>query len=223
MDLMARTQVDPWPTIDHHDRQILLSVLAQFLALGAKGGGSKALSADHSDTFDKSLEGICKEVAVTIQKNVIKWLVDLNFSNVEHYPQLEHGKISDSDIQTLSAAVSALYTAGALTPDPTLEQWIRSSMHAPDLPDDIAENYSDRQTAKTTVVQAPPPNGPPEENTNDEDDEPEDDLDDNGGEDQLTAAERAERKALINAIRAKDELIKIWDPEYAKAGRHINI
>lgn len=219
MDLMARTQVDPWPTISHHDRQILLATLTQFLELGSKGGGSKALSADHSDLFEKSIEGVCKELAVTIQKRIIKRLVDMNFPDVRHYPSIEHGKVSDNDIATLSTALAGLYTAGVLTPDPTLEQWARQAMHAPDLPDDIADDYANRQTAKTTVVAAPVTT-PPEDTTNDEGDEPEADTSDNGGNDQVTGSD-----LLKNAVSAREALMAAWDPEYAelKASRRINI
>src|SRR5215210_6391716 len=86
-DMMAKSTRDLSPMIDHHNREIMKSVLAQFLELGAtQGSGSRALSEDHSDMFLQSLETVAQGVADTINKDAIKELVDLNFNDVTTYP-----------------------------------------------------------------------------------------------------------------------------------------
>jgi hypothetical protein len=87
MDMMAGTTRDPQNSIAHHDRQIMKAVLAQFLELGSagatnSGGGSHALSKDHSDLFLQSIESIARSFASAMNKYAIRQLVDLNFDNV---------------------------------------------------------------------------------------------------------------------------------------------
>ena len=66
-DMKGNTTKDVMPTIEYQDRQILLSVLGQFLLLGANdASGSRAVSQDHSRLFVKALESVAKQVGVII-------------------------------------------------------------------------------------------------------------------------------------------------------------
>lgn len=99
MDMMAGTTRDPQNSIAHHNRQIMKAVLAQFLELGSagatnSGGGSHALSKDHSDLFLQSIESIASSIASAINKYAIKQLVDLNFDGVQKYPCLDFDGIT---------------------------------------------------------------------------------------------------------------------------------
>lgn len=155
LDMKANTVKDILPTIMYHDRQILLSVLAQFLELGAKGGGSKALSQDHSAMFMMSEEAAVKNIVSTIQKQLIEPLCDLNFTDMPNgYPKLTSGRVSDEDITNVAASVNQLMVAGALTADPTLESWIRESLHAPELPEELRDQvaYKEAKTPPTPTV-----------------------------------------------------------------------
>lgn len=158
LDMKGNSVKDVLPTIEYHDKQILLSVLAQFLNLGSHGsGGSRAVSKDHSQLFMLSEEAAVKTLVSTIQRELIVQLVDLNFSDLPNgYPQLKAGRVADDQIETMAAAVNQLMTAGALTPDPTLETWVRDSLHAPDLPDEL----KDPETYKEAHLPPPPPLDP---------------------------------------------------------------
>lgn len=215
MDMKAPTTANIWPSIDHHNRQILLSGLAQFLDLGTKGGGSKALSADHSDLFQLSLEALAKNISSTLQRMLINPLCDINFPGLKDYPRIEHAKMGDDDVTTIASAVSQLMTATVLTPDPDLEQAVRTILHLPDLPDDIRDDYANRITAKPAPA-APTtinPNEPAEDNENDDDDEPEDNDAGDGdgdGNSQVTAS------AFARAIKARESLMEAIENEYAR-------
>lgn len=150
LDMKASTVKDVLPSIQYHDKQILLSVLAQFLNLGSSGSsGSRAVSKDHSELFMLSEEATIKTIVSTLQMELINQLVDLNFSDLQNgYPKLISGRISDDSITTLSGAINQLMTAGAVTPDPELEGWIRKSLHAPELPDEYKNDYENRPMPK---------------------------------------------------------------------------
>lgn len=143
LDMQSQTTKDILPTLQYLDKNISKSVLAQFLELGSgKSGGSKALSQDHSQLFMLSEEAAAKTLASTVQEALIKQLCDLNFSDLPNgYPTLSFGKIGDDDITVIAAAVSSLMTAGAITPNPNLEDHLLDTMHMPNLPDQLHKEY----------------------------------------------------------------------------------
>jgi len=168
------TVSDIQTSLEYHKREITKSVLAQFLELGGSGkgsSGSRAVSADHSQLFEMALEHVAKYIQTVINRNVIKDLIDLNYSDKTGYPTLEHSKIGDDDIAVTSTAINQLMSVKAMTPDPELEQALRNMMHLPDLPDDIRDNYDNRPS----VTPVADPNNPavpapakPDEDTKDE-------------------------------------------------------
>jgi hypothetical protein len=129
----AHTTRDPNNSINHHNKEILQSVLAQFLELGQtkSNSGSRALSQDHSDLFLKALEAIANNLIAEINKNLIPELVDMNFDNVTVYPVLDFGGIIKADVTALGTAYSQLVTAGAITPTDDDQQYLRASMGLP--------------------------------------------------------------------------------------------
>lgn len=153
LDMKANTVKDVLPSIQYHDRQIMASVLAQFLHLGASGGsGSKALSQDHSQMFMMSEEAAVKTLVSTIQQELIQQLCDLNFTDMPNgYPKLTSGRVADDSIINTADAINKLMSVGAVTPDPGLESWLRETLHAPELPDDLETDDEEiEKTGKTT-------------------------------------------------------------------------
>ena len=146
-------------TIEYHDKQIMLAVLAQFIMLGTRSSGSsgsRATSEDQSRLFELGLESVARNIAGTLQDAIIKPLCDYNFSNLKgKYPKIEFDKIGDENIQHISAAVGTLLQANGLTMDPDLEQALRTLLKLPDLPEDYRDNWSNR--LELSGSQAVPP------------------------------------------------------------------
>jgi phage gp29-like protein len=140
MDMKGGTLKDIEPSIDHHDREISKSVLAQFLDLGAgrNASGSRAVGQTHSELFEESVQSIVDTIADTFNQYVIRDLVDLNF-NVAEYPRLKTGDISSESLTDLATAVTQFVTAGLLTPTREDEEHVRSLLTFPDMPDDTEE------------------------------------------------------------------------------------
>lgn len=122
---------DPTATINRYNREILISVLAQFLDLGSGPQGSRALSADHSTTFHNNLTAIAKQIKDVINKYAIQQLVDLNF-NVQNYPTLEFSKIGLVDYVKLSSALKTLIDSNVIKPDAQTEDYLREVMNLPE-------------------------------------------------------------------------------------------
>jgi phage gp29-like protein len=136
LDMGAAKTRDPKNSIEYHNRQIVLNILAQFLMLGTDGaGGSYALSKDQSDFFYDSLQAIAKNISDTINKYAIKQLIDLNWPGTKDYPSLCYDDIGSIDKQKFAETVNKLVGAQIITVDDKLEQYIRQELDLPDKPE----------------------------------------------------------------------------------------
>lgn len=146
-DMQAKTVRDPKESIEHHNREIMKSVLAQFLELGAtQGSGSRALSEDHSELFLQSLVTVAQGIADAFNKYAVKELVDLNFDRVSAYPKLCFTGITQTDGQTLAGTYQTLVTAGAMQVGSNDEQFFREALGLPERdPEDIVEQPAPAQ------------------------------------------------------------------------------
>lgn len=148
----ASSTRDPQNSISHHNKEILQSVLAQFLELGmsASGSGSRAVSMDHSELFLKAMEAIAGTIVDEFNKNLIPELVDLNFNDVKKYPKLDFAGIEKVDVDALSKAYASFVTSGALTPTDDDQQYIRGALGLPPRSqEDIDKDAEEEETAVT--------------------------------------------------------------------------
>lgn len=119
--------VDPLPSIDHHDRKIYESILATFT-------GTKDVTQESLDTFYKSTRYVARVIAATINRYVIRELVDINFLRKNGYPKLCVRRMGEwEETRTMTFALRNLVGAQVLTPDLPLENLIRSSWGLPPL------------------------------------------------------------------------------------------
>lgn len=123
---------DTMRSIEHHDMMIVRSGLASFLSLS--GGDAQSHSRDLSTFFLMSLRALAKGICETINKDVIRRLVDLNFT-VERYPTIEVTRIDMRDIDQFLQGFASMVGVGAITPSPDTENAVRSMLNLPDLPE----------------------------------------------------------------------------------------
>ena len=130
-DMKAKGVKDPSNTIARYNREILTSVLAQFLDLGAGSTGSYALSEDQSAIFHNNLSAIASQVADVLNKYAIKQLVDLNYT-VKEYPKLKFSKIGVVRYEKIATALSKLVQQKVITVDEQLEDSVRQLLDFPE-------------------------------------------------------------------------------------------
>lgn len=173
-DLKAGSQSKMEESIAHHNREISKNILAQFLELGSwDGGGSYALSEDQSSLFLISLAAIAKQIAETINRDLIKQLVDLNFDLApnQNYPKLKYNKLWEVDYTKISTALSTLAGAGILKPDDDLEGHVRNILDLPkkleeengEMEDETEMETEDETTEDTTEMQPTPEDMTPDD------------------------------------------------------------
>lgn len=189
LDMKGNTTKDVLPTLALHKRAIYESILATFMDLGgSSGSGAKSLSGDLTSFFLKAEQAVANIIVETIAEDLIHQLCDMNYSNLPNgYPKLTVGTIGDDDVDSLATAVSALATAGVLTPDPDLEDHIRSILRFPKLPEHLKEDPDD--------------DGDDDESAAGDTDLPEDTK--NQLDDQTKAALKAARKARRKLIEVE--------------------
>lgn len=143
MEMKGGSIKNPVQMINHHDRQIMKNVLAQFLELGSQGSsGSWSLSRDHSQLFIQSIEAVADYVVDVMDRYLIRKIVDYNFS-VEQYPKLSYGTIGSIDLNNWTTALQRALQTGALIPDEAIQRHTRSLF---DLPE------SDGETADMSMI-----------------------------------------------------------------------
>jgi len=148
-----KDQFDFEKLINHHDREITKSVLAQFLELGVTKG---ALSQSKSDQnlFLKSIMAHVEMILERINRELVTEIVMMNFDGVEAFPKIEVSGIEQDDIAELSAAVQRLSQTGHLTPDLKTENVLRRKLKLPEIEEQVRKKEvvddDDKAKAKKT-------------------------------------------------------------------------
>lgn len=133
------------------DDEIVKSFLCNFLLL-TKGSGSFALSNDLSDFFLKGLEQMAVDMQMVIDDQIIKPLIEVNFGE-KPLIQTTHSEVGGKGGVKIAEAISKLLSAGAITGDDKLEDWIRKLYKMPE---------SDLETRRERPSEVPEPEPDPE-------------------------------------------------------------
>jgi len=136
-----RTLMDVMPYIEYQDILISRGILAQFLNLGSKAGGSFALSKDQTDLFLMLLNASCKYICNTINSYAIPQLINYNF-NSDLYPKLTFKALGSEKILE---AIKLMVDGKIILPDEDLEKYVREML---ELPEKSEESYADQMASK---------------------------------------------------------------------------
>lgn len=163
MDMMAKSLKETIPSIEHHNRQIPVNVLAGFMDLGASSGsGSRAVGEVQLKVFEYSVKFVADYIADTMNRYVVKPLVDLNF-NVTEYPKITAGEVGGESLAVLAKALSDLITAGVITPTSEDEAYLRGILGLPELPEGEEGDESERKAGGKKKPAAKDPDADDEE------------------------------------------------------------
>lgn len=124
MQMGSRVGTNALPSIQHHNEQIVVNILAQFLTLGSTQTGARALGDSFKDLFLLSLQSVAIYTEDILNRDAIKPLVDLNY-NTDKYPKLKASSIREPGFSSMAEAVNKLVSSGSLTNDEAMENHIR--------------------------------------------------------------------------------------------------
>lgn len=124
--------VDVIKSIEHHDGQIMLNTMSQFLLLGIEGtGGGRATSGSQQDLFNKSLRYVANIICDAINLYCIPYLVGYNFKS-DKFPKLRARNIGETkDLQQWASGLANLKAQGLINWTPETEIWVRRVVDAP--------------------------------------------------------------------------------------------
>lgn len=132
--------IDPSKSLDRYDRQIAMSVLADFIFLGQSSVGSFALSSDKTALFSQALGGFLKLVVGELNTKLVPAIWMLNGLDPELMPTITHDDIEKPDLGVLGAFLGSMTSAGAqLFPDRELENRLRELAGMPPAPEEGSE------------------------------------------------------------------------------------
>jgi len=129
--------------IAHHNKMILMSVLANFLALGTDSTGSFSLSKDQSSFFLKHVEDKAEYIREQITNQVIKKLVMINFGPNAEVPELVFTPLGDIDYKEYSETLKTLADAGLIQKSPEVKDHVHNTFKLPEYDDSIEEKEDD--------------------------------------------------------------------------------
>lgn len=125
-------QFDTSKIIERYDTRIAMTVLADFLFLGHEQSGSWALSSDKTRLFSMAIGAYLDIISETFNRHAIPRLLELNkkFEGAA-LPKLIHGDIETQDLKELGEYLKAMSEMGLITPDDTLEEFLREQASLP--------------------------------------------------------------------------------------------
>jgi hypothetical protein len=133
--------------INRYKKDILMTVLGQFLMLGMDGKGSLALSKDQTDFFNMAVNGFAKIIAETFSKFAIPKLLTLNGFDPEGI-RIEHTAAGDVNADSLLQIFLSYAQAGLVIITPEDEVWIRGLLGAPEKTVEQIEEAQEEEKAE---------------------------------------------------------------------------
>lgn len=126
----GRRAFDTTQVLNRYDQRIAATVLADFITLGSEGrSGSYAMSRNKTDMFSVAVIGFLDMVTAEFNRRAVPDLLAMN--GLEGKAVMKHGDIARRDLTELGTYVQNLAAAGALVPDPVLEDHLREEAGLP--------------------------------------------------------------------------------------------
>lgn len=132
-------QFDTSKIISRYDRAIAQTVLADFIFLGHESVGSFALSSDKTKLFATAIGAFLDIISETFNRKAVPALIDMNakhFTRISDYPRMIHGDIETADLEKLGNFLKTMADLGLITPDETLEDFLRVQASLPERVED---------------------------------------------------------------------------------------
>jgi hypothetical protein len=146
--------------ISHHETKIAQAALASFLKTGEAKVGSHALFGGQTDFFLKSLIAAGEDICYVFNNDIIPELINLNFKQVDNYPELYVKDIGSRDLKEFAEMINTLIKCFVLTPDEegSFEDEIRKMYDLPDRTEEQKKRVEQKIKEGKSVFVAHPGN-----------------------------------------------------------------
>ncbi|MBV5325512.1 MAG: hypothetical protein J0626_09750, partial [Rhodospirillaceae bacterium] len=129
----THSKVDARSAINAYNAQIAMTVLADFVMLGAQSkNGSFALSVNKTDLFTTALQTWVNSIAAVLNRYLLPPIWEMNGFDPKLMPKFKPGTVAQIDMAALGDLIQKMAGAGAtLFPDKDLEDSIRNAAGLP--------------------------------------------------------------------------------------------
>lgn len=124
--------IDPSAAVQRYETRVAQTLFTQFMFLGMNGVGTQALGRTLTDVFVTGLSVLLDIVEETLHRFGTTELLELNGYKDEDRCRITHGEIVSKDMAPLAKTILDLVSAGAITPDMTLEEYLRDELRLPE-------------------------------------------------------------------------------------------
>lgn len=133
-------QTNADPVIRRYEMRMAGSFMAEFMFLGQTNTGTQAMYQGKSNLFGIALGTILDQICVVFTQFAIARLMKLNNVPKEYWPCLSHGDIATPELDKVGTLITAMSTAGLLSPNKKLEAKLldNAGLPAPDEENDPA-------------------------------------------------------------------------------------
>jgi SPP1 gp7 family putative phage head morphogenesis protein len=122
--------------IEYCDEMILRGILVPSLIIGAGNTkGTKTLGQTHFGVFEWRINDMQRQLEDVVNL-LIKWMIDLNFKDVDVYPTITFRPLTETDRRTLAQTFDLLIKNLVISP---FETWMREELGLPDADKETVE------------------------------------------------------------------------------------
>jgi hypothetical protein len=144
-------RVDSDTIISRHRLDMLMSVMADFIALGHASHGTQSLAENKVDMFFQAIEGWINTIAAVLNRYLLPRIWALNALDPKLMPEYIPDLAQRIDIAAMSDFVLKLAQAGMqMFPDEDLENYLRNAAGMPDI-DDTAYAINQDPTSPISI------------------------------------------------------------------------
>ena len=122
--------------IRRYQAAIGMALLADFIVLGHEGVGSFALADSKTSLFGYAIGAFADQIADVINEVAIPALLRANGMPTVNMPRISHGDVENADLEKLAKFISDMAGKGLITPDGTLEAFLREIAGLPPIDED---------------------------------------------------------------------------------------
>lgn len=145
-------QFDTNAIINRYDYRIAITMLADIVLIGSDASGSFALADTKKSILSSALEAQIKNIASTLNKQVVPKLFEYNNFSVEELPKLQAGEIEIPSLKELALILRGMGLD--ISKDRELMNFIRKVASMPTLDEETFEEVYEHQTEQAAATKS---------------------------------------------------------------------
>lgn len=152
LELLSSTgshTIDTSNIIQRLQKDMLMSVMADFLLMGATSTGSFAMHVDKTGIFKQALNTVIQSIADVFNRHAIPRLFSINGWKPDELPQFKPAPVENPNLTELASFMTSLASLGVeWMPDADLEKYMRDIAGLPEMSEEREEALQDQEERK---------------------------------------------------------------------------